>query len=1227
MKFVASIHGLALLLTGLFCSATILAQPLVPFGEGVAVKPGDIKPKNAQSVAIECFGPEMASRWEVESPAPDQTTPPFAIEDQDGRKSLRIETAALTPNRSTVRILLPGDGPANGDVWARIQAGYISFLCSSQKPATLSLHLLQRGKSAGSYQARFSAEPGEWRRIILPIDQFGLRSFRNVAGIGFRVVRADEGTNVSISDLRVGSVPYTDDSWKSRRVAISLAGEWRFAVDPAERGMQETWHADRFDDSAWKVLRAGLPWEAQGIDHYGWGWYRQQIFVPKELEGVPMSLTLAKIASDDDAWFNGRRVGGWSGEYKYENQLLRSYTIPAEQIRYGQNNSIALRFWGGDLSFIGKKSGLVSGPLVAELDPYRPRMRVPGGKAVPAELFDLSDAQHGMPLEIVFPFPAEMAREPGVVLNYRLSDALGNGIQSGRVPLAAPATGPAEAVVAIDRQTSQILYLRGRLRATLILEDAAGRPLYIGSRAFDQLSFARRDLTPLAELPQTVEPTPYGQLKLIDEIDCSAPLADEAHPYLQSGYDHALLRMTPGGPVDVKVRPILGKPARETPFGWFAYRIGRGKLKPHSMYLLRIEYPEDQPRFAAVEVQTGQNYMDIGWKNGVGKDDVYDNWPLSRSWQWFDVIVPLDDQTVGTGGTGSAAAENGFWIYFMNKMKPGVYYSMWSAGPAVGRIKLYEIDAEKNAPVIERPKGLPSRILSFDWERQPDHHPDDLVRYAKLMGYNAISPVILKWAFANYSDPLNGYRPIVIDDRDYWAGKDYDPAKGQDATSPIPLRQSQHARYLQATKEYGVRYIPRIEWGGSLDLPKQAWAMDVNGEPTKPNRFAKWCTNLLHPAAWDDLQKLMEHLIKPYAKDNPQLSGVLWRIRSNRLPISYGPDDIRLFSSETGTPLPLGAEAQWAAWAAGEIKAKYDAWWHEKRARFHARLVNLLKSYRDDLAVYYYNWDGDKFSLIEPDLTAWAFVQNVVKTDGTGGKAAYLRERDLRKTFTAEDYIAVLRTGNFGRSSNGLNRADLGIRPELYKQIAGIQLFAPANWLCYANLPDYLNYFQTSDGLAVSNPVSYDEIASRAINPKFEGNMIVPAGPPFSMALELLAYFHGDARTLNYTVYTYGRGFAQAHRRFAQAFLALPAIPGSVVDQGDDDLKVRIYPCAGGRYLGVAYRGYEARKLSIRIPQIGTAATVKDLVSRQTMPARIIDGELRIEIDSGPMELNAFLIE
>jgi hypothetical protein len=129
------------------------------------------------------------------------------------------------------------------------------------------------------------------------------------------------------------------------------------------------------------------------------------------------------------------------------------------------------------------------------------------------------------------------------------------------------------------------------------------------------------------------------------------------------------------------------------------------------------------------------------------------------------------------------------------------------------------------------------------------------------------------------------------------------------------------------------------------------------------------------------------------------------------------------------------------------------------------------------------------------------------------------------------------------------------------------------------------------------------------------------------LALEVLSCFHGDARTLNYTVYTYGRGFADAHRRFAQAFLALPAIPGTVVDQGDADVKVRTYPSANGTYVGVVHKGYAGKKLVVRLPAVKPGGMVVNLVTGEPVPSTSSGGGLQIEVASGPMELNAFLVQ
>lgn len=1202
-----------LLLLGIVASTAFAGGPL-PFGRDLPPpKRGLVRAKGAGAV-FDCLAPASRSLWQTEQQTAGAAASASLLR-EDGDQTVLTLRATAQPS---ARMALP---EAGADAARTIT--YFAFECRSSQPARLAIRLAGSGRHVN--EAHFETATGsEWRQVFLPLTDSPFKTLGSIAAVEFKLQSDATGAAVELRQIALGATPFTDRSWQGQVGTISLEGDWRFAADPADEGTAHTWARPDFDDTSWRTLKVGIPWERQQVEHHGWGWYRQQIFIPAAWTGVPLTLELGEIPSDDDVWFNGERVGGLHGEYKYKNWIDRRYVVLPKQIRYGALNTIAVRVWGGDLTFIGHSSGLAKSPHLARLDPFPVGLRSPSGDTVPAERFDLSDAQRGIPLELVLSFPSELAAAKGATCHYRLCDPLQAVLAAGQAPLRDTGSVTAEAVAPLSSAEAQTLYLRGRGSIDLVVTDEHNQPIYAGRRHLDRLSFSNRDLTPLNPLPPTLEETPYGRLRLVDTIDCATPVAEEEHPYLQGGFESALQRMTPGSDPGVQVREILGRRARESGFGWFAYRIGRGRLKPHSTYLLRIEYPEDQPRFCPIEIQTGQNYQDVGWKNGVGPDDVYDNWPLSQQWQWYDVIVPLDDETVGTGGTGSAPAENGVWVYFMNKLKPHSYYSMYSGGPAIATIKLYEIDPAQNAPAIRRPAGLPQRVLAFDWERQPDHDPYDLVRYARLMGYSAISPVILKWAFANYSAPLSGYTTITIDSQNYWAKEA--PVSSASANAQPEDRSSVHARYLAATRQLGIDYIPRIEWGGSMDLPKSARALDVNGQPMKPNRFEQWCGNLLQPETWDDLQRLMDHLIAPYTASNPQLKGVLWRIRCSRMPISYGQADLERFARETGAKLPPGLAAQWAAWAAGEGRKDYEDWWHRKRAEFHLRLERLLQSYRPDLRLYYFNWDPDKFGLIDPDLSAWAFLSLVDTPGPEGGRAAYEKEREVRRSFTDEDYRSVLHTGNFGRAFNGLNRADLGLRPELYAAATGIELFAPVNYRCYADRPGYLNYFRTAEGLAVSHAVTYDEVASRTINPKYEGNMIVPAGAPFSMALELLAYFHGDARTLSYTAYTFGRGFAAAHRRFAQAYLALPAISGTIVEQSDSDVKIRTYASPQGTYVGVAYKGDAARKVSVRIPR-SAGSKVTDLVTQRVVPAQVDGDRLRFEVPTGPMELNAFLVQ
>lgn len=1017
---------------------------------------------------------------------------------------------------------------------------------------------------------------------------------------------------------------------------IDLSGVWKFAPETAGADMCRAWASASFDDSGWLDLRSGMGWKQQGVEHAGFGWYRKRIEIPESCRNMPLSLVFGEICYDDDLFFNGVRIGGLHGPYKYRNLIPRVYAVPDSLIRYGAENVIAVRAWGmlGE-GVEGDRFGLSGGVCEARFDPLQVTLRRtdrPGFEACAPGLFDLSDAQWGMTFEVIQRFDPATVKGPAATASYCLTDFYGTELLRGETSVRCSGGEAPRITIPVDRETARKICFAGRFRVSTRLSDASQPGSVERIDTVDRLSFAARDTLSLPDCyAGVIHDTPYGRLRLVDEIDCTQDVADDPHPYMQSGFDPRQQYCTPGSPVEMNITEILGRKARESGYGWFAYRIGRGRLKPHTCYLVRIEYPEDRPRYCPIEIQTGENYQNVAWKSGVSSDSPYDNWPLSGQWCWFDTIVPLDDETTGGSGANGASSLSGFWIYVMNKYNPPAYFPLFKGGPAVARIRLYELD-DTHAPEIRYPEDAPRRTLMLDWERQPLMEPADVVAYSRQMGYNAVSPVVMKWAMMNYADPIPGYESYNDDARGYW-DKLVTPA-GELPRAAVPGRKSIHQRYLEATFRAGMGYVPRIEYGGSELLPAAARAVDGGGRPAKPNRFASWCGDLLHPATFDDFSRLLDSLVGKNAAAYPQLQGILWRIRSDRMPISYSREDIGLFSSETGVTPPAGlSDSELARWASrGAAAAAYTDWWHRKRAEFQGRIAQRLAGYRPDLKLWFYNWDNDKFSLGMHDFTGWDFLGPAVQRAATAPDEVmdmYLQNIEKRKRFTTEDYLEMMRTGNLGVKSQGY-LPHHGLRPWLYRRIPGVSLLAPVNALYTARDSVFLNYFQTAEGLSVSNPVVYDEACSRFINPKYEGNMAVPGGAPFSMALELLSWFHGDARTLTFTTYTYARGFAAAHRRFAQAFLALPALPGRTLDASDPDLRVRTYRTEKATYVGVASKSYRSRTLRITIPAGELPdrgpVTVVDLVTGAEVSVESVEEGLRFDLESDPMQLHAFRI-
>ena len=217
---------------------------------------------------------------------------------------------------------------------------------------------------------------------------------------------------VAAAEDEVASSPFGKGAaWSagSEPLAISLAGRWRFAKDPDGAGEKQGWQAAGYDDANWDWIESGKSWQAQGWNYGGYAWYRAQVFVPKECAGIPLELKLGDIREDDDVFLNGARIGGIRGAYKYENLAPRSCTALPDEVRYGDWNTIAIRVWGAREGAFRSESGLIEKAPQTVLNPNRLWAARLGGKAVPLERFDLSDAQRDLPFELIFLMSGEPA--------------------------------------------------------------------------------------------------------------------------------------------------------------------------------------------------------------------------------------------------------------------------------------------------------------------------------------------------------------------------------------------------------------------------------------------------------------------------------------------------------------------------------------------------------------------------------------------------------------------------------------------------------------------------------------------------------------------------------------------------------------------------------------------------------------------------------------------------
>jgi hypothetical protein len=143
---------------------------------------------------------------------------------------------------------------------------------------------------------------------------------------------------------------------------VGLQGKWKFSI-----GDDKNWAAESFNDNEWESIYAPSQWENQGFYGYdGFAWYRKKFTISGENKDKVFYVSLGYIDDVDEVYINGNMIG-YSGSFppKFATayNAFRKYNIPAQLIKYDQENVIAVRVYDAQMG-----GGIVDGDLAVYVD-------------------------------------------------------------------------------------------------------------------------------------------------------------------------------------------------------------------------------------------------------------------------------------------------------------------------------------------------------------------------------------------------------------------------------------------------------------------------------------------------------------------------------------------------------------------------------------------------------------------------------------------------------------------------------------------------------------------------------------------------------------------------------------------------------------------------------------------------------------------------------------------
>lgn len=132
------------------------------------------------------------------------------------------------------------------------------------------------------------------------------------------------------------------------KLLMELSPEWKLRA-----GDDIAWADPAYQDQDWQVTTAGQPWEHWlGEDYDGFGWFRKTVIIPSLEETSDLMFYPGAIDDVDVMYFNGKQIaatGSMPPNYITGFHDQRSYMLPLDMIRWGEENVLAIRVYDGGL--------------------------------------------------------------------------------------------------------------------------------------------------------------------------------------------------------------------------------------------------------------------------------------------------------------------------------------------------------------------------------------------------------------------------------------------------------------------------------------------------------------------------------------------------------------------------------------------------------------------------------------------------------------------------------------------------------------------------------------------------------------------------------------------------------------------------------------------------------------------------------------------------------------